>query len=242
MKEKKQKLTTFTASLAEALEAVGIGSVAYLVIVGLVTRDLASLWLVALNGIAVAASTMIADDWAFKKNNVVETLIWQEYVGLALAYGAVAGYIAMVYAETLLVFVLGIVGMIVGAVGGFLWFLFPYTWALLKASPATLDQYDRLRYERKLKKADAKGRKRILAKIARWNGVADDWTQGSDLGKPFDPFARSLRELKWTLCSPKALRDASYKASLQKEIQMVEQKLDSYVAKMGAAYGDKEAK
>ncbi len=210
MTEKKESITTFKASSLEVIETALLGSGLYLLAIWFgngFSLDMEFVLKALYNALIVGACWMISDDWSCKWNNARDLCIWQEYVGCALAYVATAGWAAMVYAPSAAFFLAGVIMLVVGAPAAVLWFYFPYTHAVLEATPATLIKYEEGRCARKIGKAKTKAKLvAIFSKIVRTRYVADTFSEGPRIDQPLDDQMRSLSDLKVALVLAKVLR------------------------------------
>ena len=173
---KTESITTFKASSLEVIETALLGSGLYLLAIWFGNGFLLDMEFVLkaiYNAMIVGACWMISDDWSCKWNNAIDLCIWQEYVGCALAYVATAGWAAMVYAPSAAFFLAGVIMLAAGVPAAILWFYFPYTHAVLEATPATLIKYEEGRCARKIGKAKTKAKLvSIFSKIVRTRYVS----------------------------------------------------------------------
>lgn len=207
---KKESITTFKASSWEVIETALLGSGLYLLAIWFgngFSLDMEFVLKALYNAMIVGACWMISDDWSCKWNNARDLCIWQEYVGCALAYVATAGWAGMVYAPSAAFFMSGVLMMTVGVPAAILWFYYPYTHAVLEATPKTLIEYESGRFAKKIGRAKTKAKLfAIFSKIVRTRYVADTFSDGPRIDQPLDDQMRSLSDLKVALVLAKVLR------------------------------------
>lgn len=207
---KKESITTFKASSWEVIETALLGSGLYLLAIWFgngFSLDMEFVLKALYNAMIVGACWMISDDWSCKWNNARDLCIWQEYVGCALAYVATAGWAGMVYAPSAAFFMSGVLMMTVGVPAAILWFYYPYTHAVLEATPKTLIEYESGRFAKKIGRAKTKAKLfAIFSKIVRTRYVADTFSEGPRIDQPLDDQMRSLSDLKVALVLAKVLR------------------------------------